>query len=54
MIAAQGNDLAVIEALLEAGADVNVRDADGATPLPYEIEHWSNDAAVIWVLVDTV
>jgi len=36
------------------GASIRFSKADNATPLPYEIEHWSSTAAAIWVKVDTI
>src|SRR5690606_19099252 len=33
----------------DEGRSIRFSKADGITPLPYEIEHWSPTAAAIWV-----
>ena len=44
-------DPAVIQALVDAGADVDVKNADGDTPLHLAVR-WIEDPAVIQALVD--
>ena len=47
--AVKGRDLEKVRALVDKGADVNVREADGATPLSWAIHH--DDLAIAHLLV---
>jgi hypothetical protein len=49
-----GNEAATLAAGGTNGASIRFSKADNATPLPYQIESWSANSAVIWVKVDTI
>lgn len=50
--AVQSKNEAIVEALIEAGSDINARDAKGDTPLDqaYKMDTYSNDDAIITLL----